>query len=233
MNNLIANAMFGILLSLIAFELGLLIQKKTKLLILNPLLLAIIFCIAFLQVFHISLQDYQIGGDIISLFLSPATVVLAIPLYQQLPNLKRYIWPILIGICSGIVTSLFSTIFLCFCFRMPKEMIASLLPKSITTPIGIEVSSQLQGIPAITVLAILITGILGAVLADIIFRMFRIDHPIAKGISLGTSAHAIGTTKALSLGKVEAAMSSLAIGVAGVLTVCIAPSVWQLCLYFM
>lgn len=232
MNDIISHAMFGIIISLFAFELGLFLQKKTKLLIMNPLLIAIIIIMTFLQVFHISLEDYQIGGNIISLFLGPATVVLAVPLYQQIVNLKRYVIPILIGICSGIITSLVSTIVLCICFQLNKEMIASLLPKSITTPIGIEVSSQLQGIPAITVLAILITGIIGAVLADMIFKVFHIQHPIAKGISLGTSAHAIGTTKALSLGKVEAAMSSLSIGVAGLLTVCIAPYVWQLCLSF-
>lgn len=232
MDEIVSHAMFGIILSLFAFEFGLFLQKKTKLLIMNPLLIAIIVIMAFLQVLHIPLKDYQIGGDIISLFLGPATVVLAVPLYQQLANLKRYLIPIFIGICSGIITSLISTIALCICFQLNKDMIVSLLPKSITTPIGIEVSSQLQGIPAITVLAILVTGIIGAVLADMTFKVFRISHPIAKGISLGTGAHAIGTTKAISLGKVEAAMSSLSIGVAGLLTVCIAPYVWQLCLGF-
>lgn len=228
MNELLSNAMFGILLSLLAFEIGLFIQRKTKVLLFNPLLIAIILIMLVLQIEGISLEDYQVGGDMISLFLGPATVVLAVPLYQQLPNLKRYVFPIFIGILSGVITSLISTLVLCICFQFQSEMITSLLPKSITTPIGIEVSTQLEGIPAITVLAILITGIFGAVLAEFVFRLFKIDHPIAKGVSLGTSAHAIGTTKALSLGKVEGAMSSLAIGVAGLLTVCIAPILWQL-----
>lgn len=227
MNGFLNSPMFGILLSLLAFEIGLYIQKKTKLLFLNPLMIAIIIIILLLLITKIDIRQYQVGGDIINMFLGPATVVLAVPLYQQIHSLKNYFVPIILGILIGIVTGLVSTMLCCILAKFEPQIIASLLPKSITTPIGMEVSSQLGGVQAITVLTILVTGIFGAVIADIVFKVFKIQHPIARGISLGTSAHAIGTTKALQLGKIEGAMSSLAIGVSGVATVFLAPMVWQ------
>ena len=176
----------------------------------------------------IGLETYQLGGDIISLFLGPATVVLAVPLYQQVHSLKNYFVPIMVGIVCGIAVGLVSTLLCAWLVRMEPAIIASLVPKSITTPIGMELSVELGGIQAITVLAILVTGIIGAVVAEFVFRVFRIEHPIARGIALGCSAHAIGTSKALQLGHVEGAMSSLAIGVCGILTVFLAPPVWRL-----
>ena len=181
--------------------------------------------IAVLMLSGIGLETYQLGGDIISLFLGPATVVLAVPLYQQVHSLKNYFVPIMVG---GIAVGLVSTLLCAWLVRMEPAIIASLVPKSITTPIGMELSVELGGIQAITVLAILVTGIIGAVVAEFVFRVFRIEHPIARGIALGCSAHAIGTSKALQLGHVEGAMSSLAIGVCGILTVFLAPPVWSL-----
>lgn len=227
MNELLHSPMFGILLSLVAFEIGMFIQKKTKIMLLNPLLIAIAIVIIVLLCTGIDLKTYQIGGDMINLFLGPATVVLAVPLYQHLHDLKNYAVPIIIGILSGIGTGLIATVLCGLLMNFDKTIIASLLPKSITTPIGIELSAQLSGIPAITVLTILITGVLGAVMADVVFKVFHIEHPIAKGIALGTSAHAIGTTRAIALGKVEGAMSSLAIGVSGIITVLIVPFIWD------
>ena len=228
MKELLKNPMFGILLSLAAFEAGLLLQKKTKLIFLNPLLTAIMMVIAVLMLSGIGLETYRLGGDIISLFLGPATVVLAVPLYQQVHSLKNYFVPIMVGIVCGIAVGLVSTLLCAWLVRMEPAIIASLVPKSITTPIGMELSVELGGIQAITVLAILVTGIIGAVVAEFVFRVFRIEHPIARGIALGCSAHAIGTSKALQLGHVEGAMSSLAIGVCGILTVFLAPPVWRL-----
>lgn len=228
MKEFLQTPMFGILLSLAAFEIGLLIQKKTRLLFLNPLLTAIMIIIIFLTLADIDLAAYQIGGNVISLFLGPATVVLAVPLYQQIQSLKNYFVPIMIGILCGIAAGLVSTLLCTWITQMEPEIIASLLPKSITTPIGMELSAQLGGIQAVTVLAILITGIIGAVMAEVVFRVFRIEHPIAKGVALGCSAHAIGTSKALQMGQVEGAMSSLAIGVCGILTVFIAPILWHI-----
>lgn len=230
MESLLYTPMFGILLSLLAFEIGLFIQRKTKLLCLNPLMIAIVIIIMLLIVTNIDIQTYQLGGDMISMFLGPATVVLAVPLYQQVHSLKNYFVPIMIGILIGIITGLSATLLCCILVRFEPQIIASLLPKSITTPIGMELSRQLGGLQAITVLTILVSGIFGAVVADVVFKIFKVKHPIAKGIALGTSAHAIGTTKALQLGKVEGAMSSLAIGVSGIATVFLAPFVWQMVL---
>lgn len=230
MKSLLYTPMFGILLSLLAFEIGLFIQRKTKLLCLNPLMIAIVIIIMLLIVTNIDIQTYQLGGDMISMFLGPATVVLAVPLYQQVHSLKNYFVPIMIGILIGIITGLSATLLCCILVRFEPQIIASLLPKSITTPIGMELSRQLGGLQAITVLTILVSGIFGAVVADVVFKIFKVKHPIAKGIALGTSAHAIGTTKALQLGKVEGAMSSLAIGVSGIATVFLAPFVWQMVL---
>lgn len=226
MDTILQTPMFGILLSLVAFELGLIIQKKTKLIFLNPLLLAILFIIGFLLITNIDLKQYQLGGNIIHLFLGPATVVLAVPLYQQVQSLKNYFVPIMIGIAVGILVGISATLICCYVASLEPGMVASILPKSITTPIGIELSLELGGTEAITVLTILVTGIMGAVICEPVCKLFKIDHPIAKGIALGTSAHAIGTSKALQLGHIEGAMSSLAIGVSGILSVIIIPFIW-------
>ncbi len=233
METLLLSPMFGILLSLLAFEFALMIQKRTKLLILNPLMISIIMVIVFLTITNIDVSYYQIGGDIINMFLGPATVVLAVPLYRQLKNLKLYLMPILLGIFIGSLVGLISTLACSMIFGFDIQMIASLLPKSITTPIGVELSRQLGGIPSITIFNILVTGIVGAVGADITCKMFKITEPVAKGIAIGTASHALGTTKALQLGQVEGAMSSLAIGVAGVMTVIIAPILWSILLPFL
>lgn len=227
LDQFINQPMFGILLTIAAFEIGLYIQKKTKLIFMNPLMIAVMVIIAILLIFQIDLDMYQKGGSIINLFLGPATVVLAVPLYQQLHSLKNYFIPIMIGVFVGAIIAMLSTLLCCWLFQFDIELTASLLPKSITTPIGIAVSEELGGIPAITVMSILITGIFGTIMAEVVFRFFRIQHPIAQGIALGTSAHAIGTTKAIQLGSVEGAMSSLAIGVSGIITVFLAPILWN------
>ncbi|MDE6196084.1 MAG: LrgB family protein [Erysipelotrichaceae bacterium] len=230
METLLQSPMFGILLSLLAFECAILIQKKTKLLILNPLMVAIVMVILFLVVTQIDLSYYQVGGDIINMFLGPATVVLAVPLYRQIHNLKAYFIPILCGIFIGTLVGLCSILLCSVLFGFDLQMMASLLPKSVTTPIGVELSKQLGGIPSITIFNILITGIVGAVGADFICKVLKITEPVAKGIAIGTSAHALGTTKALQLGQTEGAMSSLAIGIAGIMTVLLAPLLWNLVL---
>lgn len=228
MNEFLQSPFFGILLSLIAFEIGLWIQRKTKLLFMNPLLLAIIMVMLFLVLANIDVSTYQIGGNIINMFLGPATVVLAVPLYQQLHSLKNFAVPILVGVCIGSIAGMFSILLCSILMNFQPEIIASLLPKSVTTPIGIEISTQLGGIPSITVLNILVTGVMGTLLAEATLKIFYIQDPVAKGIAIGTSAHAVGTSKALQMGHIEGAMSSLAIGVAGLMTVFLAPMIWEL-----
>ena len=210
---------FGVVISLLGYELGLLLKKKFKMALFNPLLIAVISVMAVLFILNIDYNDYEEGARYIGYLLTPATVCLAVPLYEQLALLKKHKKAVTAGILSGVLASMVSVLLLAKCFRFSHEQYVTMLPKSITTAIGMGVSEELGGIVTITVAVIIITGILGNVLAELVFRIFRIEDPVAKGLALGTSAHAIGTAKAMELGQVEGAMSSLAIAVAGLLTV--------------
>lgn len=221
MSNIIENPLFAICLSVLAYKIGQIIQQKTKLAIANPLMIAIILVIAFLKVFHITLDQFNIGGNFIAMFLGPATAVLALSIYRQFALLKKNILPILAGTFVGSITSIISVILLCNLFGLDETMRASLLPKSVTTPIAMDVSSTLGGIVPITIAAVVVTGIIGAVLAPTLIRIFKIKNPIVRGIAIGTCSHALGTSKALEIGEVEGAMSGIAIGLAGMITVLI------------
>lgn len=210
---------FGAVISLVAYEFGLLLKKKFKLAIFNPLLIAIICVIGALNVLGVDYETYYEGGKYVSYLLTPATVCLAVPLYQQLQLLKKNIKAVAAGIISGVLASLVSILVFAKLFGLSHEQYVTLLPKSITTAIGMGVSEELGGIVTITVAVIIITGVLGNMIADVVYKMAKIEEPVAKGLALGTSAHAIGTAKAMELGQVEGAMSSLAIAVAGLLTV--------------
>ena len=210
---------FGVGISLLGYEIGLLLKRKWKLAIFNPLLVSIAFVIIVLLIFRIDYEDYSSGAKYLSYLLTPATVCLAIPLYEQLELLKSNIKAIIIGIVSGVITSLISVFLLCFLFGFTHEQYVTLLPKSITTAIGMGISEELGGIVTITVAVIIVTGVLGNIIAETTCRVFRIKHPIAKGIAIGTASHAVGTAKALEMGEIEGAMSSLSIAVAGLLTV--------------
>ncbi len=216
----LANSVFfGLLLSLGAFELGLFLKKKLKSGIFNPLLISIIVVIAVLLIFDIDYDKYAAGANILSYLLTPVTVCLAVPLYEQFNVLKKNWKAVIIGILSGVIASMLSVLGLAVCFGMDHEIYVSLLPKSITTAIGMGVSEELGGVVSVTVIIIILTGVFGNIIAELIFKLFRIKEPIAKGIACGTASHAIGTAKAMELGEVEGAMSSLSIVVAGVLTV--------------
>lgn len=210
---------FGAMISLAAYEAGLLIRRKFRLAILNPLLIATVCVMAVLTFLKTDYQQYNEGAKYISYLLTPATVCLAVPLYQQLELLRRNLRAVAGGITAGVLASLASVFLLAKLFSLTHEQYVTLLPKSITTAIGMGVSEELGGIPTITVAVIIITGILGNVIAESVCRLFRIEEPIAKGLALGTASHAIGTAKAMELGEVEGAMSSLAIAVAGLMTV--------------
>jgi len=232
MKEILRSPLFGVMISLIAFEIGLLINKKTRKSFLNPLLIAIIIVILSLKIFDISLQDYNKGGQIISFLLGPATVALAVPLYKNFTVLKKNALPIIAGIFSGSVVSITSIILLSKAFGLEAVLALSLVPKSVTTPIGIEVSKQLGGVPEITVAAIIITGITGAIMAQVVFSALKIKDKVAIGIAIGTSAHAVGTAKAIEMGEIEGGMSGLAIGVAGLITVIIAPIIVKIFHHF-
>ena len=214
MTQFMSNSLFfGAAISLIAYEAGLLLKRKFKMAIFNPLLIAIIAVIAVLCLLHIDYDTYNQSGQYISYLLTPATVCLAVPLYQQMELLKKNLKAVIIGIVSGVLASLVSVLILAKLFSLSHEQYVTLLPKSITTAIGMGVSEELGGIVTI------ITGVLGNMIAETVIKLARIEEPIAKGLALGTSAHAIGTAKAMELGEIEGAMSSLAIAVAGLLTV--------------
>lgn len=210
---------FGVFLTLLAYEIGTLVRKKCKIAIANPLLIAVILIIGFLVVFHVDYETYENGAKYISYFLTPATVSLAIPLYRRLELLKKYPKAILVGILSGVFTAMVSIFLMSAAFGLDHTQYVTLLPKSITTAIALGVSEKLGGISGLTIVAISITGILGNVAAETICKIFRIEEPIAKGLAIGTASHAMGTSKAMELGEIEGAMSSLSIVVAGVMTV--------------
>ena len=216
---LINSVFFGAVLSFLAYEIGLLLKKRFKLAVLNPLLIGILCVIGALAVLDIDYEQYSEGAQYISYLLTPATVCLAIPLYEQLTLLKKNFKAVAAGIFSGTLASLGSVYLLARIFGLDREQYVTLLPKSITTAIGMGVSQELGGVVTITVAVIIITGILGNVIAEGVCKIFRIQEPIAKGLALGTASHAIGTAKAMEMGPVEGAMSSLAIAVAGLLTV--------------
>lgn len=220
MNELFANAVFaGVSLSLITYMLGCFVKSRLKLAIFNPLLISILLSILILWACHVDYEVYNEGAKYLSWFLTPATVCLAIPLYEQIALLKKNFKAVMLGILSGVLTSLFTVFILSFIMGLSHGEYVTLLPKSITTAIGMGVSEELGGYVTITVAVIVITGVLGNMLAEPVCRIFHITEPIAKGVAIGSSSHAIGTAKAMELGEIEGAMSSLSIAVAGVFTV--------------
>ena len=220
MNNLLCSStFFGVLISIMGYELGLFLKKTFKKAIFNPLLISILFVIVVLLIFHVDYGSYNNGAKYLSDLLTPATVCLAIPLYEQLDLLKQNVTAIITGIVSGVLTSVGSIFLFSLLFHFTHEQYVTLLPKSITTAIGMGISEELGGIVTITVTVIIVTGVLGNIIAETTCKIFHIEEPIAKGIAIGTAAHAIGTAKAMEMGEIEGAMSSLAIAVAGLMTV--------------
>ncbi len=220
MQNLLTDSVFfGVTLSIVAYLIGDLIKKKTGLGIFNPLLISIAICIAVLAVSGVDYDTYNASAHYLSWFLTPATVCLAVPLYEQLELLKKNWLAMLLGIGTGVLTSVVTVFVLAKLLGLNHQEYVTLLPKSITTAIGMGVSEELGGYVTITVAVIIITGVLGNILAELICKVFKIEHPIAKGLAIGSASHAIGTAKAMEMGEVEGAISSLAIAVAGVLTV--------------
>ncbi len=210
---------FGAVISILAYWIGTLIQKKWKYAIFNPMLIAIILIILFLTVLGIDYDVYNRGAEYITYFLTPATVCFAIPLYEQYERLKKNWRALLTGSLAGVLASLTSILLLSMLFGLTHEQYVSLLPKSITTAIGIALSGELGGIPTLTVAAIMITGVFGNICARALCRLFRIREPAAVGLAIGAAAHAIGTVLAREIGEEEGAISSLSIVVCGLLTV--------------
>ncbi len=216
---LLSSAFFGVVLSLGAYWLGTLLHRKLKLALFNPILTSLVLTVGVLLLLDIDYATYYDSAKYLSYLLTPTTVCLAIPLYEQLRLLKKNTVAILAGIAAGVLTSAASILLMGWLLQMEPSEIASLLPKSVTTAIGLPLSEQLGGYPSITAIAIVITGVMGNVLAEGFLKLVRVTHPVARGIAIGTAAHSAGTAKAMELGQVEGAMSGLALAVAGLMTV--------------
>ena len=212
---LMTSAFFGVFLSLITYEIGVFVRKKTGLTFLTPLVTATAIVIVVLVLTGIDYETYKTSTSVLTYFLTPATVCLAVPLYQKLEILKKNFVAVILGIVSGVLVSALTILGFCILFKFDHVSYVSLLPKSITTAIG--------GIVAITTAAIIIAGNVGGMFAEIIFKIFRINEPISKGLALGTASHVMGTSKAMEIGELEGAMGSLAIAVAGIITVVVLP----------
>ncbi len=213
------SAFAGVTLSLLAYAFGMFLKRKTHLSIFNPLLVSIAVTIVVLVIADVDYDTYNKGAVYLSWFLTPATVCLAIPLYEQIELLKKHWKAVLTGILSGVLTSLLTVFVLSKLMSLSHKEYVTMLPKSITTAIGMGVSEELGGYVTITVAVIIVTGVLGNILAEFICKIFRITEPIAKGLAIGSASHAIGTAKAMEMGEIEGAMSSLSIAVAGIMTV--------------
>lgn len=222
MNSILANPMTGIFLTVIAYYTGSIIAARVKNPLANPLLIAMVICVLVMKLLHISYADYMKGGQFISLFLVPATAMLGLSVYRQKQVLKEQFLPILVGCTVGSLLSMGSTVVLCRLLSIHSQTLYSLLPKSVTTAIALDISGQLGGLKAITLMAVIICGTGGAILHPVIIKLLRLKDPVAVGVAFGTSSHAIGTAKALEIGELEGAVSGVSMGIAGICTVMIA-----------
>lgn len=219
MKEVFSSPLFGIFLSILAFWAGEKLQKKTGLTACSPLLTAIVLIIGVLLLFDIPYESYNEGGEIINMFLAPATACLAVSIYTRIRLLKRHWLPILVGCTCGSLASMGSIYLMCTLFRLDEKITHSLLSKSVTTPIAVSITERFSGVVPVTVVAVLITGTLGSILAPFFVRIFRVKDPLEAGLSIGACSHAVGTSKALEMGETEGAMSGLAIGICGIITV--------------
>ncbi len=214
----LSSPFFGLSLSAAAWCVGLWLQKKTRWVLCNPLVIAGVLIIAVLAVFRIPLEDYCAGSDMIKLLLGPVTAVLALNIYNQRQVLRDYFVPVLAGCLAGSIASLLSVLALCRLFQLEGILTSSLLPKSVTTAIALGIAESRGGIPGIAAGAVALAGIVGAVFAPLFAKWFRISNPVAEGVAIGACSHALGTTKAMEIGPLQGAMSSISLCVCGILT---------------
>ena len=221
MSEIFSSPYFGVALSVAAFGIGVKLQQKLKTPVCNPLIIAIVLIAGVLLIFKIPYEAYNVGGEIINMFLAPATACLAVAIYTKIKILKQYWLPILVGCTAGSAASMLSVYGMCRLFGLDESLTISLIPKSVTTPIAVSIAEPAGGMVPITVVAVIGTGILGSIIAPLLIRVFKVTDPMAAGLAIGASSHAVGTSKAIELGEVEGAMSGLAIGVCGIITVLI------------
>lgn len=219
MSDLFQNPIFGIFLTISTFLIGFYFNKLSKKNpIVNPLIISIGLIIIILIIFNIPIESYRQGGNIINMFLAPITALLAVSVYRQRYVLRENFLPVFVGSLVGSIASIASVYGLCVAFGIDQKIMASMLPKSVTTAIAVEISAQLGGIASITVSAVICTGIIGGIFSPLFIKMFRVKNPIAAGVAIGTCSHAIGTSKAIEIGEVQGAMASVALSISGILT---------------
>lgn len=224
MNDLLHESVyFGVVISLLAYYIGSKCQKKLAFPLANPLLIAMALLILFLSVTGISYETYSYGAKYITYFLTPATVCFAVPLYRQLQALKENVAAVFVGILCGCLVHAGIVIGLGLVLGLPGELVFAVLPKSVTMAIALGVSGELGGVTAVTVLGVTVAGMSGNIFGPTLLKWFKITEPEAQGLCIGCASHAMGTAKAVEMGEIQGAMSSLAIVVTGILTVVIAP----------
>lgn len=226
MNELILNSgYFGVVLSLLCYWVALKISARVKSTLCNPLLIATVMIIAILLLLGVDYETYDKSASYLTYFLNMATVCLAVPLYRQFQVLKKNVRAILLGIFAGCIACMITVAGMSALFKLSDALTASMLTKSITSAIAVGLTEEIGGIPSITVAAVMLSGIFGACTCSTIFKLFKIEEPVAQGLAIGSSAHAIGTSRALEIGEIQGAMSSLAIVITGIMTVIIVPTV--------
>lgn len=218
-NQITASPLFGVFLTLIAYIIGTYINKKTGKVYLNNLLIAYIVVIGILLIFKIPVDNYNNGASIITNCLGPATAVLAISIYNQRKKVKENLLPIIVGTLSGSLASIISVVTLSKLLKLDWPTTASVIPKSVTTAIAVAVADSLGGYISIAAICVVITGCTGNILAPFFIKLFHLTDPVAQGLAIGTASHALGTSKAIELGEVQGAFSSIAITFAGIITV--------------
>lgn len=226
MNNLTSDPLFGLILTALVYIIIKKISEKFKMSLLNPIIFSIITIIIILKVFRINYYDYYKGAEILNRLIIPATVALAVPLYNNFHILKKYYKQILFSIFFSSLILTFVSGYIMKFYNLENHIIASMLPKTVTTAIAIGISEKINGIASITVIVVIICGNIGALFGEYIFRLFKIENKIAKGIALGSTSHAVGTSKAIEMGEVEGSMSGLAIIITGIFIVFIVPLVY-------
>lgn len=233
LNEMLSESLFfGFALSLLSYWLGTVVQQKVKHPLCNPLLLSMVFCIIFLKLTNVTYDTFNYGGKYINYLLTPATVCLAVPLYRQFQVLKDNMAAVIVSVLSGAVSCILVVLGLAAAADLDRALTVSLMPKSITTAIAMGLSEEIGGMPAITVMAVIMTGLFGNIIAQILFHLLHIEEPVAQGLACGTGAHAVGTAKAMEMGEIQGAMSSLSVVVAGIVTVAAAPVLLQMLEFF-
>ena len=221
---IINDSVFWVTLTIGVYLFAGILHKKWPIPLFTPLAFSIVVIIIFLLITGIPLETYENnGGNFFKLFITPATVALAVKLEKNFDYLKQYAKPIIVSIITGVVIHTIMIYIFAFIFNFGPDMVGTMIPKSITTAIAVGVADSLGGIISITTAVVIFTGVIGAVLGEKIFKLAKIDDPVAQGIAMGASAHAMGTTEAIKMGEIQGAMSGLSMVVTGITVVILSP----------